>query len=107
MSEAGLRIELPPAVLEQLVELVATRVLEVLGEREGGDGSPEFLDVPAAAAFLGITVGRMRKLQARRALPYHQEGPGCRVLFARSDLEEFMAGQRTSARSDGRSTWSR
>jgi excisionase family DNA binding protein len=99
MSGDGLSIEVPQELLERIVSMVTARVLEQLGaERDGGRPSQEFMDAQAAAAYLGVSVERVRKLKQRQALAYHQEAAGCRVLFARADLDEFMASQRESAR---------
>jgi excisionase family DNA binding protein len=59
------------------------------------DAWPEWMSVETASRYLDAPVERLRKLQARRAIPYHQEGPGCRVFFRRADLDGWMEAQRT------------
>jgi excisionase family DNA binding protein len=55
---------------------------------------PEWMNVETAAAYLDSSVERLRKLVARRQIPFVQEGPGCRVFFRRSDLDAWMEKQR-------------
>jgi hypothetical protein len=43
---------------------------------------------------------RIRKLIARREIPFHQEGVGCRVFLARRDLTAWMAASKHEARGD-------
>src|SRR5437660_1480530 len=60
-----------------LAELVAALVVEGLGER--ATSSSPWLDVERAAAYLGWSTERVRKLVQRRSIPFHQEKPGARV----------------------------
>jgi excisionase family DNA binding protein len=55
---------------------------------------PEWLSISTAAVYLDMSEERVRKLQARGVLPYHQEGPGCRVFFKRTDLDATMEALR-------------
>lgn len=55
--------------------------------------SSEWMGVQGAARYLGISQERVRKLVARRAVPYVQEGPGHRVFFSRRALDEWMLSQ--------------
>lgn len=86
----GLTVEVPAAVIEQLVELIASRVLAVLGECEDGRRWPEWMSVETAAGYLDVSPERVRKLVARREIPFSQEAPGCRVFFRRADLDKWM-----------------
>ena len=80
---------------EQVLNEIAERVAAILSERTAsGPDFPEYLDVKAAAAYLGCTVGRVRKLVERRQVPFVQDGPGCRVYLARRDLDSWMDGRR-------------
>lgn len=41
-----------------------------------------------AAGYLGFaSVHPLHKLTAARAIPFEQDGPGCRLFFKRSDLD--------------------
>ena len=97
MSE-GFSIEIPPELLEQVVELVVARVLNEQAGCEGGRAWPEWMSVETAAAYLDGSPERLRKLQARRRVPYYQDAPGCRVLFRRSELDAWMSSSRQPAR---------
>src|SRR4051794_17246091 len=55
---------------------------------------PEWMSVDTAARYLDVSPERLRKLTARRQIPQHQEGHGCRVFFHRPDLDAWMHDQR-------------
>jgi excisionase family DNA binding protein len=59
---------------------------------------PEWMAIETAARYLDVTVERVRKLHARREIPFYQEGKGCRVFFRRSELDEWMARSRIAPR---------
>lgn len=50
-----------------------------------------WMNVDSAARYLDVSPQRLRKLQARREVPYYQEAPGCRVLFRRTELDQWMS----------------
>jgi excisionase family DNA binding protein len=54
---------------------------------------PEWMSVETAAHYLDVSPERVRKLQARRAIPFQQEDVGCRVFFARRQLDDWMRSQ--------------
>jgi excisionase family DNA binding protein len=78
---------------EELVEAIAVRAAEIVVERLQVESQawPEWMGIETAARYLDCSVERLRKLQGRRQLPFHQEAPGCRVFFRRSDLDAAMA----------------
>jgi excisionase family DNA binding protein len=53
------------------------------------NASAEWLDSRGAAEYLGFHRDTLRKLAAERAIPAHQEGPGCKLFFRRADLDEW------------------
>jgi len=87
-------------LLDVLIDQLADRVASALAERlttPTVDVAPEWLDSRAAAQYLGLHRDTLRKLAAERAIPAEQDGPGCKLFFRRSDLDEWrMAGGRTS-----------
>ena len=89
-------LHLPASVLEAIVAETKSRVLVELNDRSDGPGSP-WMNAETAARYLDCSVERIRKLKERHHLPYHQEGPGCRVLFNKSDLDEWMDNVRNAA----------
>jgi excisionase family DNA binding protein len=100
---SGLAIELPGELVEAIVAAVMEHVIERLALHESaGDAWPAWMSVETAARYLDVSPERLRKLQARRHVPFHQEAPGCRVLFSRTDLDEWMTGFRQPARWDPR-----
>ncbi len=56
---------------------------------------PQWMTVETAARYLDVSPGRLRKLVARRQVPFAQEGKGCRLNFSRDDLDQWMRAQRT------------
>jgi excisionase family DNA binding protein len=77
---------------EELVEAIALRAADIAVERLRVElqAWPEWMGIVTAARYLDVSVERLRKLQARRQLPFHQKGRGCRVFFRRSELDEAM-----------------
>lgn len=54
-----------------------------------------WLDVHGAAKHLGITPKALRKIAGeRRAIPFEQEGPGCKMWFRLSTLDAYRTGCR-------------
>ena len=88
---------LPVEAFEQLVEQVAERVLERVADLGAGD-TREWLSVQSAAEYLDCTQERVRKLIARRQIPYYSEGVGCRITLRRADLDEWLSGLRHEPR---------
>ena len=79
-------------MLEAIAELVEARVLERL--TDAAPAAPEWLSVESAARYLDISPERVRKLIARRAIPYYQDAPGCRVFLRRRELDDCMSALR-------------
>jgi excisionase family DNA binding protein len=47
-----------------------------------------WLDSRRAADYLGISRDALHRLTAERAVPFHQDRPGGRLYFLRSELDE-------------------
>jgi len=89
-------VDLGPA-LDRLRDELREELLIELRQELASARWPEWMAVETAARYLDVSPERLRKLIARRAVPYCQAGRGCRVLFARRDLDEWMEGQRKPA----------
>jgi hypothetical protein len=90
------RATLGLAFVESLDEVALERLAERLAPRLEGhmpaateDG---WLNAGDAASHLGLSVDALHKLTAARAIPFEQEGPGCRLWFRRSELERWRRG---------------
>ena len=95
-------ITLPPDVVDVIVaEVTKLVILEGAETRLAAAEQPEFMSVETAARYLDVSPERIRKLQARGKIPYYQESVGCRVLFRRADLDEWMAKLRTDVHNAG------
>lgn len=77
-------------LFEQFKAELRDELLAELRLEAGGSAWPGWLSVETAARYLDIPVGRLRKLVARRQIPFAQEGVGCRLSFARRDLDSWM-----------------
>lgn len=91
----GLGVGLSPAceltVTVDVGPLIERIAAEVVARMALPESSP-WMDVNSAAEYLACSPQRIRKLVARRELPYHQERPGGRVFFHRGELDEWLLG---------------
>jgi excisionase family DNA binding protein len=75
----------PPA----FIEAVAERAVELMAERIPAEPEP-WIGVKEACAHLACSPDRIYRLNSARRIPSHKEGN--RVLFRRSELDEWAAG---------------
>jgi len=87
---SDLSLPMPDALVEQIVELVMSRLPDLTARQW-----PEWMSVETAARYLDVSEERVRKLKDRGALTCYQEGPGCRVFFRRTELDQAMGALRT------------
>lgn len=92
-------------VVTALLEALTEEDLAVLAERlrphlSGGDtrcdqpaSASSWLDAKGAAVYLGISVNALHKHTARRAVPSHQDGPGCKLWFRTEELDAWRRGE--------------
>jgi excisionase family DNA binding protein len=82
-----------------LIDTLDESGLALLAERLGpylqpmlertAEPNDSWLDSHAAADYLGITLNSLYKLTADRAIPFEQDGPGCKAWFRRSALDAW------------------
>ncbi|MGO9976893.1 MAG: helix-turn-helix domain-containing protein [Solirubrobacteraceae bacterium] len=86
--------------LDGLIATIAESIADAVAERleaQRGREAPEWLDSRDSAEYLGLHRDTLRKLAAERAIPAVQDGPGCKLFFLRSDLDEWRrAGGRAA-----------
>lgn len=75
------------AVPPELIELIASRVVELLATREPESAEP-YLSVKQAAEYLAAPRSRIYELVERRRVAFHRDGR--RLLFRRSDLDAVL-----------------
>jgi excisionase family DNA binding protein len=75
-------LQFTEAELDALADLLAERVRARLGPANPWLGAPE------AAAYLGCSLSRVRKLTMTGELPCHHDGR--RVLYRREELDGFV-----------------
>ena len=49
-----------------------------------------WMDAAAAAKHLAVSLNALHKLTAARLIPFHQEGPRCKLWFRRSELDAWL-----------------
>lgn len=78
-------------VPEELVEALAERVTALLLDHAAAAPAPSpWLDVEAAAAYLGLSRDQLYKLTAARAIPFRKKRGGQRLLFHRDELDAWI-----------------
>jgi excisionase family DNA binding protein len=82
-------LELPSDGLEAVAKRAAEIVIEQL-ETHAGDAWPGWMGVETAARYLDVSPERVRKLIARREIPFAQEAAGCRVFLRREWLDSWL-----------------
>jgi len=80
-------------ILCRLAELVVDRLMERT-QVQSNDHASAWLDARGAAEYLGVHRDTLRKLATQRAIPTHQDGPGCRLYFRRDELDEWRRSSR-------------
>ncbi len=85
------------ALIDQILSRLADLVVDRLMERTDAHRSEQasaWLDARSAAEYLGVHRDTLRKLAAQRAIPTHQDGPGCKLFFHRDELDEWRRSAR-------------
>lgn len=77
--------------LDALADLLAPKLEWRLKSAATADDG--WLDAKRAAEYVGMSVNALHKLTAERAIPFEQEGPGCKCWFKRSELDEWRCGR--------------
>jgi excisionase family DNA binding protein len=80
-------------ILGRLAELVVDRLMERT-DTQSSEQAGAWLDARGAADYLGVHRDTLRKLAAQRAIPTHQDGPGCKLYFRRDELGEWRRSAR-------------
>ncbi len=93
---AGLDDDALDALAERLAPRLEARIGRPLGSEVGAD---RWMTTAEAAGYLGMTANALHKLTAARAIPFSQDGPGCRCYFRRADLDHWRESGARSRRS--------
>jgi excisionase family DNA binding protein len=88
-GELSRGLEIGP--IDQVIDALADRVAERVCSRlaQIGPEPDNWLDITQAAAHLGLHQDTVRKRAKAGAIPYEQDGVGCRIYFRRSDLDRW------------------
>lgn len=76
-------------MLDAIAGRVAIAIARHLESQQPCDTQDEWLDSRAAADYLGLHRDTLRRLAAERAIPAEQEGPGCKLYFRRTALDDW------------------
>ncbi len=91
MNDSHLAVLLVESLDDAALEHLAERLVPHLeGRTQASDD--RWLSASDAAAHLGISVHALHKLTAARAVPFEQDGPGCKLWFRRSDIDRWRQG---------------
>jgi hypothetical protein len=94
---ASIVASLDDPALDALADLLAPKLERRLKRAAKTDDG--WLDAKRAADYAGLSVNALHKLTAERAIPFEQEGPGCKCWFKRSELDAWrsVGGARSGA----------
>jgi len=85
-TEGSIGLAFIEALDDDAYALLAARLAPFLQQPAPADA---WLDAKEAAAYLGMPTSTLHKLTAERAIPFTQEGPGCKLYFKRSELDAW------------------
>ena len=85
----SLRPEDVAALSDGTVVALALRLAPHLHQPTAPAESGGWLDFDGALAHLGMKRGTLYKLTSSGTIPFHQDGPGCKLWFRRSELDEW------------------
>ncbi len=85
LPEQPLAIVIPPQAVDELVESVADRVLELLNVQAG---DAWIRGEAAAADYLDCKKSRVGEFVRRKEIPHHRDGRW--VMFRRSELDVWV-----------------
>ena len=94
----SLRPEDVDALPEPLVAALARRLEAHLSAASSVAEPDGWLTFNGALTYLSMEKGSLYKLTAVRQIPFHQDGPGCKLWFLRSELDQWR--RRGGSRSD-------
>jgi len=80
-----LSVNLDAATVDRLAVAIALKVAELLPDRI----EDRWFDSAEAADYLRLPLSQLRKLSAADLIPAHQDTPGGRLYFLRSELDEW------------------
>jgi excisionase family DNA binding protein len=86
---AALVAALDDAALDALADRLAPR----LADRLGGPRDDDWMDTREAAAYLRVGVSTLHRLAKAGAVPAHQDVPGGKYAFQRSELDNWRREQ--------------
>jgi excisionase family DNA binding protein len=84
VTSDGLSLMTSDEALDRLADLIAARI-------ESRMSTPEWLDSKSAARYLSVTPKALYHYIDRRGLPSHQDEPGGKLWFKRSELDTWRA----------------
>jgi excisionase family DNA binding protein len=82
--------------LDQFAQLLAPRLSRLVAP--AATTTDGWLDTRRAAEYLGISRQSLHRHTAAQAIPFAQDGPGCKCWFKRSELDAWRRGELDAAK---------
>jgi len=82
--------ELTLTVPDELLDMLARRIAQLVSDREPQASASPWLDVEAALAYLPFSRDQLYKLTAARAIPCRKKRGGQGLLFHRDELDRWL-----------------
>jgi excisionase family DNA binding protein len=85
----ALLAEMGPGDAQRLASVLAPHLPRILDPRDRR--TDQWMTTQEAAEYLRLSVHAMHRLTSARQIPFHQDGPGCRCWFRRSELDAWRS----------------
>ena len=82
--------ELTLTVPDELLDMLARRIAQLVSDREPQASASPWLDVEAALAYLPFSRDQLYKLTSARAIPFRKKRDGQGLLFHRGELDRWL-----------------
>ncbi len=82
--------ELTLTVPDELLDMLARRIAQLVSDREPQASGSPWLDVEAALAYLPFSRDQLYKLTSARAIPFRKKRDGQGLLFHRDELDRWL-----------------
>jgi len=82
--------ELTLTVPDELLDVLARRIAQLVSDREPQASGSPWLDVEAALEYLPFSRDQLYKLTSARAIPFRKKRDGQGLLFHRDELDRWL-----------------
>jgi len=82
--------ELTLTVPDELLDILARRIAQLVSDRKPQASASPWLDVEAALEYLPFSRDQLYKLTSARAIPFRKKRDGQGLLFHRGELDRWL-----------------